>query len=58
MGTEVKRGDDVAVAMMREEEGMVVEEEDGDNVIATTMAATSDGILDVEVEKAMTTTNK
>jgi hypothetical protein len=55
MDAEVEKGDDIAVAVMKEEEDMVVEEEDGDNVDATTMAATSDGILYVEVEKTTTT---
>ncbi len=55
MDAEVKKRDDIAVAVIKEEEDMVVEEEDGDNVDATTMAAMSNGILDVEVEKTTTT---
>jgi hypothetical protein len=57
MDAKVEKGDDVAVAVMKEEEDMVTEEEDGDNDDATIMAATSDGILNVKVEK-MTTTNE
>jgi hypothetical protein len=57
MDAKVEKRDDIAVAVMKEEEDMVVEEEDGNNVDATTMAAMSNGILDVEVEK-MTTTDE
>ncbi len=55
MDAKVEKRDDIAMAVIKEEEDMVVEEENGDNVDATTMAAMSDGILDVEVEKTTTT---
>ena len=56
---EVEKGDDdvaAVAAVMEEDMDVVAKEEDGDGVGATTMAAASDGILDVEVEKTTTTT--
>ena len=55
-----KGGDDVAAvaAVMEEDMDIVAKEEDGDGVGATTMAAASDGILDVEVETTTTTTDE
>jgi hypothetical protein len=53
----VEKGDDVFMAVMEEEEDIVAEEEGGDDFVPIIMAATSIGILDIEVETT-TTMNK